>query len=377
MNGNWIWFVAAPALSAPLWWTGAEDGVAAAQSPSQGDASHADVDAWRARLEAADLDERLRAFEDVVEHARRDEALREALSKWAHDRRAGELAWTSKLALRELDGPRPFASQHGGGLRRFGDGTGNGFFRGRPFADLEQRFDELQRQFGGLDSMFGDLQREMERAFQGAPGHGLAPHSGGGSRSSAQSYSMQVGPDGVKVEVTEEVDGQRETKSYSADSLEDLYTQHPELRDRLGATPRVEIFGGPGLLRRAAPRLDDAPPAPELDKRPAKPLLGASSPRTDILGVVWSKPEPKVVDDAKVASGVGLKVDSVQPGTIAQTLGVRPGDVLLELNGTALKDGEDVRRVLRERARDADVVLVLLDGKGQRHTLTWKPDARL
>lgn len=372
MNGNWIWWVAAPALSAPLWWTGAAQSTSA-QTGSLERVADIDRDAWRKRLEDPSLEDRLRAFDEVVELARRDDAMRSALADWSRDGGARELAWTSKLALRELDTSRPSGSEQGG-WRRFGgrSGTDDPFFGGRGFADLEQRFEELQRRFGGLDSMFGDLQREMERAFGGA--HGLVPQQGNGARSQAQSYSMQVGPDGVKVEVTEEVDGKRETKSYTADSLEDLYTQHPELRDRIGSTPRVDVFGLPGLQRRTAPRLDDAP---RLDKRPAKPLLGAGTPRTDILGVVWSRPEPKVVEEAKLATGVGLRVDSVQPGTIAETLGVRAGDVLIELNGTPLEDGEDVRRVLRERAHDADVVLVLLDGKGQRHTLTWKPDTRL
>ena len=51
-------------------------------------------------ITAADLAERERAFDEMVARARADLTAREALEGWAEG--ADELAWTARLALREL-----------------------------------------------------------------------------------------------------------------------------------------------------------------------------------------------------------------------------------------------------------------------------------
>ena len=70
---------------------------------------------------------------------------------------------------------------------------------------------------------------------------------------------------------------------------------------------------------------------------------------------------------------LGLHVDSVTPGTIAHVLGIKRGDLVIELNGPPLYGAQDVSKTLSAREKDADVVVVLIDKKGQRRTLTWKP----
>jgi S1-C subfamily serine protease len=69
----------------------------------------------------------------------------------------------------------------------------------------------------------------------------------------------------------------------------------------------------------------------------------------------------------------GLLIDRIEPGTIAKALGLRRGDVLLELNGTKLESAADVSRVLRERKAEEDLRVTFTDRRGERRTLTWKP----
>src|SRR5689334_16199034 len=65
------------------------------------EADRFDRDAWRAKLGAKDLDARERDLDALIELARTDDAARDALRDWASNEKDRELAWTSRLALRE------------------------------------------------------------------------------------------------------------------------------------------------------------------------------------------------------------------------------------------------------------------------------------
>ena len=363
MNSVWMVLGIAPVLAAPLFVQSAR----AAKEPRHGlvrvadtnddDRSTFEADLWREKLTQSDLESRERDFAKLVEIARTDDGARKALERWSKD--GGELGWTSRLALREV------GSARGGRLNRGGGGAD----------DLRQRFDELERRFGSMDSMFEDMQRNFDRFDSGSPFQWQrAP--GGTAQRSAQSYTLRVEPDGVKVEVQEEVDGKTEKKSYEAKSLDELYAAHPELRDKLGA--RVHVFGGGNLQPFSQPQTapngawwQRANPDDDADLF-ARPLQ--AGPRTDILGVVIREPSDEENASAKLEDGVGLAVESVQAGTIADAIGVQAGDILIELNGRALKGRDDVREVLGQRASDEDVKLTLVDAKGKRTTLTWRAD---
>ena len=69
----------------------------------------------------------------------------------------------------------------------------------------------------------------------------------------------------------------------------------------------------------------------------------------------------------------GLRVERVVPGTIAQILGLRRGDAVVELDGQPIRSSDDVKRVLAERKADQELVVSVIDGKDQRRTLRWKP----
>ena len=70
--------------------------------------------------------------------------------------------------------------------------------------------------------------------------------------------------------------------------------------------------------------------------------------------------------------GNGLVVESVVEGSIAARIGLRPADVVVELNGRSIKTREDVAEVLAERRSGEDLQVVIVDKDGKRRTLTHR-----
>jgi hypothetical protein len=289
------------------------------------------LDEWKKQLSDADLERREAAFSELVERARGDEALRQSLEQ-ASKSDAGELAWTARLVLRELrNAPRA-----------------DPFGRAQGYDDLRRRFEELERNFGGMDSMFEDLRSHLVPVPQ-APG----------ANRQLQVYSLQVGPDGVTLETTEEVDGNTQKHTYKAKDMEELLQQNPQLRGTFGGGARFDFgFGG-------APRLGPATP------RPGKQLP------TNVLGIYSEKLSPDQARELGLEPEQGLRVDRIEPGTIAQVLGIRRGDTLVELNGKPVYSAEDVRKVLAARQPDEDLAVTLIgEGSKERRTLRWSPGER-
>jgi predicted metalloprotease with PDZ domain len=74
------------------------------------------------------------------------------------------------------------------------------------------------------------------------------------------------------------------------------------------------------------------------------------------------------------AGGAGARVREVSPGGPAAAAGIRPGDVIVAVNGTSLKSEEPTRqvvRIMREVRPDTKVsVRVMRDGKAHEYLLT-------
>lgn len=309
-----------------------------------------DADGWRDRLTAQDLDARMFSFEQLAELAARDDQARRQVDEWA---RGGEveLAWTARMIQRELE--------HVDGARGMGFAP-RGLWRIDPFDD----------------EALGDLHRRLDSWLR-APSMRSLPQWGGalrpGSRSSSQTR-LEVTPDGVKLEVTEDVDGQPTTREYSAPSLEDLLEAHPELKDRIDLQLDADA---PAL--RFGPQLDwffdDAREAPR-ELAPKAETRTGGQPRTDILGVVLESLDADERQSMALDAGVGLRVMRVEPGTIAERLGLQRGHVLIELDGAPLRSRDDVTRRIQAREPNAEVKAVYVDRWGQRHEASWRPDAR-
>jgi hypothetical protein len=356
---KWIFAAALPVVIAgvtlgTLWAQGRASGAPPARpgEVQSDDPDSQGLQAWRRDLEQADLAERERAFERAVRAARRDRELHDALRRWADE--GGELAWTSRLALRELERSTPFD------LDPFGRGMGPDLdawmerFRG----DLHERF-SLPRA-GGLQP-------------PGVPAPGV--------RRELDQFSLRVTPDGVEATVTRDVDGEKVTETYEAASIEELLQAHPELADRISVGP----LGGMDFHLSPGGPLDV--PWPDLDLgqsfRMPFDLRGWGDPawghpasgevRTDLLGVAVRPPTERESAERGVEPGTGLFVERVERRTMAERMGLRPGDLLLEINGREIASRADVAAALAERAPRDEVRVELVEPGGEHRTRTWRP----
>jgi serine protease Do len=90
---------------------------------------------------------------------------------------------------------------------------------------------------------------------------------------------------------------------------------------------------------------------------------GTEAPEGDLLGgVAVTELGPRLRRQLQVPSNMrGVVVTRIQPGAGADRLGLRPGDVLLEVNRRPVTSVADFRRAVSE-AKDRVVVLVFRDG---------------
>ena len=316
-----------------------------------------DRDAWKKKLSDANLDQRERAVDELARLARQDADARSALEQWSKDEKERDLAWTSRMLLREV-GKNPWWTKHPQAF-----GGGNGFGNDFDFDEFAKRFDDLDSMFGDLRSQWGDMLKTL-------------PAPSAGATSSSRSLSLNVGPDGVTCEVTEKVDGKDEKHTYTAKTMDELLEAHPELRDSLGDT-HIQFWSGipqRGGLQMFPRGSNGIAPRARAFTAPRE-LSTNREPPTDRLGVMCQTLDGERADQLGIEHGVGLAVAQVQPDTIASQLGIREGDVVVELNGTTIHGTDDVKKVLTERAADADVSVVVVGANGHKRTLTWKPNA--
>ena len=289
----------------------------------------ADEDGWRARLENQDLRARENDFDELVSRAAKNAEARATLESWAQDETHREFAWTCRLALREARARSTHAD---------------------PFGGMDDTFEELrQRMFSGQHGAdpFGDFFL-LDPFAHGGGTFGFAPFpgpSGGGHvQSSSEGFSLEVGPDGVKAHVKQDVGGEVHDEEYTAATVDELLAAHPELASK--------IHGSGGALRFSFPGLGSG---------------RTLAPRTDRLGVyVPQEPED---------GAVGLRIQSVLPGTLAEELGLEPGQVIVSIDGREIRTRDDISSALRERASDATLEVEVRGADGVTATKSWKPDA--
>lgn len=332
-----------------------------------------DRDRWMERLADPDLARREGAYEDLIQRARIDPLARAFVEELSVNQEKPELAWTARLALREL-GRVEFPL-----VRVFPD----------PFAPFGS-----QRTFGpqdrGLDGLLQEMWSEMPdfHALMVPRQNRVRLAPGGGAAGSGRSVEIRQTPDGARIVITETVDGHPEKKEYRGESLDAILRDHPELKDEIQVSTEGLPEGfqfqlnlperqGPGLLspfdygegRRIEGWFDGDKDGLERlfsPTEPSKPLI------TDRLGVLVLPLTAAQAAELGLEPGLGLDVQSTYPKSIADLLGVRSGDVLLELNGKPLRDADDITDVMRARGPDDGVTLVWIDDLGQRHTRTWK-----
>ncbi|MSR62686.1 MAG: PDZ domain-containing protein [Planctomycetes bacterium] len=300
---------------------------------------------WRERLGTPDLEQRERNLDVLLKRAQLDPAARAFLEELARDPQAGELAWTARLALREL------------GRARF---PLQGLLSGPDSLGMAERMQQMMQEFMSQDGM--GLLRP-----QGPPPSGnRAPHA------SSRNVHVEQSESGARVDVTETIDGHEQTTHYEGLSLDDILARNPQLAEQLD-----------GLRIRAAPRspldlrFDLGRPREGLPGRDGALALqpqGRSRPvLTNRLGVVVFELGAETARELGLAEGLGLVVQQTSPGTYAHLLGVGTGDVLVELDGRPLRDPSDIEQAMRARKSEDPLTLVWIDELGQRQEKTWRP----
>ncbi len=334
-----------------------------------------DREEWIERLTETDLEARERTYIDLVRRAKIDPLARAFLEELAQDSARPELAWTARLALREIGRPTfSFPGVLPDDLGGFG---------------LDGRMEEMLRQLWQEHPSFPFSPPQRPRLRLQVPPSPSPPGSG----SSERSVQVQETPEGAKIVITETVDGKESTREFEGQSLEEILEQNPELSEELHFSVIPDGFRlhwqhqdrWQGLL---APfeygdegrRLPEAFferhglfDRSELDRFFA-PTEKSRAFRTDVLGVVIDSAISKD-RAAELGAQSGLIVQSVSPGTIAALLGIRSGDVLLEVNGKPLARAQDITNELETRAEDGSLTVVWIDDLGQRNTKTWTPES--
>jgi hypothetical protein len=306
--------------------------------------------------------------------AARGEEARAALELAARDSKDPEVRWNARKLLRRLE-EAPATPPPSSRLERQG-------------ADDAQKLREVEGQEPG--------------PLPGVPGAG---------RSSSK--AVQIGPDGrVKVTVTEEIDGQRQTKTYEAESMEELRRKHPdllggihigrgeelpglaeiqkqierlheeigghrlegldelreqlerELPDAFQRLPRLQEEALRPLRERMKP-LESFRDLPRVDElAPAKEL-----PPHERLGVKVEPLHPEVARFLEVPEDTGLLVGEVIDGSLAQRLGLRAKDVIVSIQGDPVRTPESIRSALARTPLDAKVRVEVLRYSSGRVTV--------
>lgn len=303
-----------------------------ADAPAPADPSQPfDATAWAARLADPNLVARERAFSDIVALASIDPAAVAWLEGLAGPAIGGELGWTARLALREIERTRVNRFDvFGDPFRTFGD----------PFPGLRIGPD------GASD--IGELRRRLDELF-GRVGGGV-PGAAADGRASGQSVSVRQDGDGCTVEVVEIVDGEEQRRTYEGESLEQVLEAHPELREL--------VQGGVQLGVPSVPRLGDTVDA---------------TPDPRVLGVFVSELPDDVRAHLGLEGGVGVYVRSVVPLGHAHRLGIAMGDVLVELDGRAIDSLTRVSEIMGARDPKAELRAVWYDAWGNRRSRSWRP----
>ncbi|MBL8896127.1 MAG: PDZ domain-containing protein [Planctomycetes bacterium] len=306
--------------------------------------------------------------------AARGEEARAALDRAAQESKDPEVRWNARKLLRRLEEAQATPS---------------------PSSRLERH-----------DAGSAEKPREVD-------GQEPAPQPGVGRFGRGSSQSVQIGPDGrVKVTVTEEVDGQRETKTYEAESMEELQRQHPDLLpgirigrgrelpgiedlkkqiERLHTDLDGQAFEGFEELRKQLereipdafqrlPRLQDEALQPLRERMKLlegfRDLPGVDElpPATEPapherLGVKIEPLHPEVASFLELPQSTGLLVQEVIDGSLAQRLGLRAKDVILSIQGEAVRTPESIRAALARTPLDAKVRVEVLRFSSGRVTM--------
>ncbi|MBL8730578.1 MAG: PDZ domain-containing protein [Planctomycetes bacterium] len=341
----------------------------------------ATIDQWIKDLGASSFRTRLRAENEL---RKAGQSALPDLKRAAEQGADPEVQWRARRLVRQIEhgDARGLVQRSRDGDRDLG-GLPGATPAWPPAGGIQQQFDEffrdMERRFGidiprasfFQDDFFRDLQDQMQN---------------GVSRS--QGMSMQVGPDGaVRVEIKEtDADGKVETKVYEAPDMDTFQSQYPGVLQRGG-------LGGLGLRLWS----DDEPMRHPLfqlrrgslgDPLATRPVPGfqraAPNAAADLevqsgqrLGVAV-RPEiaAELREHLGLDDGVGLMVQSVAPDSLASTLGLEAGDIVVRIGTRSIGSPADVQAALAGIEAGGTVEVTFLRKGAQQVATAKKPEAR-
>ena len=215
---------------------------------------------------------------------------------------------------------------------------------------FESLFEHFERDFGldvprarfFEDDFFKDLQEQMKAG-----------------RGTSQGTVLQIGPDGkVHVEISERNEkGEEERKVYDAPDMQSFQQQYPDVLKKDGfylgfnGWPRtLRGFNGPGWQGFQFEPGQGLRPFGQLWQggqddlfTPATP---APAPVGKRLGIVVHQIPAELREHLDLAADTGLMVESVQEGSLAESLGLQRGDIVVQIESTAIGSSMDVQKAL-------------------------------
>jgi hypothetical protein len=362
----------APAPAAPK----AEATRQATRQATQGEKLTADEEQQARRLleqlGSPDFEERRNASRQLEAMGRKVLPLVEKAVAGAEDT---EVRWQARRLLRRLQGeqsatldrapqetPRPRSRTP----------------RGEP-GDIESLRDQMRQMQEEMRRAFQQMQRLHGFDFQMPEMPDLPAVPPGAQH--GESTSIQITPEGVRVEIKTSKDGKEEKKEYEAPDMETLLRDHPELKDRVAVAPRRGVWRwdpmggvdfdhmfsdrtfqlGPwrgGLRLRTTPegffKVETGEPgqtklfkSDKLEKDGAGARAEAPAADGPRLGIHVRDDIPDDVRDyLGLEAGVGLWVEGVAEDSLAKKLGLTQGDIVTKINGKVIRSRADVAKAL-------------------------------
>ena len=334
-----------------------------------------DSDLWRSRLADPDLVVRERSYEDLLTRAQLDPIARVFVEKLADDPSETELAWTARLALRELGAAPSFPIVGSDALGL-----------------TQNQFVELYRDMLNSAPELLFMTKRLPRVRVVPIDRGA---DGGGEQrvAAVRSVQLQQGKDGAKIIVTDAIAGKETMRTYEGETLEAILQENEKLRRDLSLSSKglPDAFdmrmsvppsrGGQRALldpfeygERRYEEYDRTgwiSGSDESISRYFSPADRRVAVRTDVFGVITSRIDKTEAEKHNISSG--LVVLRVESGTIADLMDIRTGDILVRLRERALVRPQDITEAMTTRGRPDPVTAVWLNDLEQLMTSTWTP----
>jgi len=236
------------------------------------------------------------------------------------------------------------------------------------FRDVHAYIDAMQkwmRDQMGKDQRFPtfvipDMDLKLDEKDQGldiAGTHVITTDMLGGSSVSVthkdgETVTWKSGSDGVTLTVQKRNEaGETTSESWSGKDEEDFKKQHPDVWEKYhsgeGMMRTFTVQGGrrgQNVFRGQRDQGGVAPVAPPPPITALREIDGAGP----FLGVTTS--EVSVVLDKQLKlKGEGVVVESVSEGSLAERMGIKPYDVLVQLDGQVIHDRDDIIRTVRKK----------------------------